>query len=178
MRSLGGMISCCGLLDLSDAGLDDKAIWERVDKAFDCYRDYPKHDLQPLDGWKFHNAAGIATARESTTIHFIGVWDTVGALGVPDDLAVLDLIDDPTRIRSSTTRSSENGHGRTPCGRHGRDAQELRTDACGRATSPERDVKQIWFPGVHGDVGGGYLQKRARRWRACLDDGGGGGCRA
>ncbi len=23
----------------------------------------------------------------------------------------------------------------------------------------DRDVKQLWFPGVHGDVGGGYLQR-------------------
>lgn len=24
--------------------------------------------------------------------------------------------------------------------------------------APGRDVEQVWFPGVHGDVGGGYAQ--------------------
>jgi T6SS, Phospholipase effector Tle1-like, catalytic domain len=155
VRSLGGTIGCCGLLDLK--GLDDKTLWERVDRAFDCYRD-PKHVLTPLDGWQFHNAAAIAKAPESTPIYFIGVWDTVGALGVPDDLAVLDLIDDPTEYAFHNTRLSKT----VTVARHALAMDEMRksfTPTLWTDYSDTQDVKQIWFPGVHGDVGGGYLQK-------------------
>ena len=155
VRSLGGMISCCGLLDLSDPKVEVAEIWERVEKAFDCYRD-EKHDLSSLEGLPFHNAGSAAEAPGATPIHFIGVWDTVGALGVPDDLAVLDLIDDPRNYEFHDTALGAN----VTTARHAVAMDEMRKSFAPTlwTYAPDRDVKQIWFPGVHGDVGGGYLQ--------------------
>jgi uncharacterized protein (DUF2235 family) len=163
-RSLAGMISKCGLLDLSDSG--DKDPWPLVEAAFACYRS-EKGELKPLDGLVFHNAEGINDARGSTTIFFLGVWDTVGALGVPDDLALLSFIDDPRRHRFHDTRlgtTVENA-------RHALAMDEKRgsfTPTLWTNTADRKEVKQVWFPGVHSDVGGGYarigLSDGALKW--------------
>jgi uncharacterized protein (DUF2235 family) len=158
VRSLGGMISCCGLLDLSDPDLAPRDLWERVNRAFECYRD-PDHDLGALSGWPFHNADGVGTAPNSTQMHFIGVWDTVGALGVPDDLAFLNLIDDPTEHEFHDTELGST----VSIARHALAIDEMRASfqptLWTKWDADKTDVKQIWFPGVHGDVGGGYLER-------------------
>lgn len=156
VRSLGGMLSACGLLDLTEPGIGDKKIWKRVDTAFACYRD-PDHDLTPLSTWPFHNAETAADAPGATPIHFIGIWDTVGALGVPDDLALLNLIDDPKDHQFHNTDLGEN----VAVARHAVAMDEMRqsfTPTLWTGFPPTQDVKQIWFPGVHGDVGGGYVE--------------------
>ena len=78
-RSVGGMISRCGLLDLRSGygrseGLDGRST--RV-------RRLPRqgHDDGLGRGCPFHNAAKGASTFHSTPIFFIGVWDTVGSAG-------------------------------------------------------------------------------------------------
>ncbi len=73
-RSLSGMITSCGLLDLR--GLPDKDVWHRVAQAMKAYR--KKKPPSWAGRWKLH---GKGTPRR-VTILFLGVWDTVGALGV------------------------------------------------------------------------------------------------
>lgn len=169
VRSLAGMIGCCGLLNIGEPALAPAEAWRRIDLAFACYRKRrPTTELARLD---FHDAppavassagfvpgAGAAT----TPIHFIGVWDTVGALGIPDDLAILNLLDDRHDHAFHDTRLG-------PRVRHARHAvaiDERRqtftptfwTKPDGRALEDRDGVKQLWFPGVHSDVGGGYAQ--------------------
>ncbi len=164
VRSLGGMISSCGLLDLED--LPDDGVWKRVEAAFTCYRD-PKHNLARLAKFKFHNAPDAEHAPKSTKIHFIGVWDTVGALGIPDDLAFLDLIDNPRDYEFHDTDLSEV----VTIARHAVAIDEMRKSFAPTLWTgypDDQDVQQIWFPGVHGDVGGGYYERGladgALRW--------------
>jgi hypothetical protein len=159
VRSAGGMISQCGLLDLSVPGLKDDLIWAAVDRMFEHYRN-PDNGKQPPSaphGLSFHNSAPDGSGTKRTPIHFIGVWDTVGALGIPDDLALLNLIDDPARHSFHDTDLSTI----VKNARHAVAIDELRqsfsptlwTKVAGR-----KDVLQVWFPGVHSDVGGGYAQ--------------------
>ena len=99
VRSLGGFIGRCGLLDL--AGLAPEEAWRRLDVAYKVYQDAAKYGPQLDPAWaKFPPADGLKTIR----IHFIGVWDTVGALGVPDDLALFDFLDDPAKWEFHDTR--------------------------------------------------------------------------
>ena len=158
VRSLGGMISCCGLLDLSDERLEPNEIWARVEKAFECYKD-PEHDKGKMRELPFFNASDAATAAGKTPIHFVGVWDTVGALGVPDDLALLNLIDDPREHEFHDTSLGPT----VANARHAIAIDEMRASFAPTLWTnwdpAKTDVKQVWFPGVHGDVGGGYLQK-------------------
>lgn len=156
VRSLGGMIASCGLLDLSSPELDSNAVWKAVDDIFECYRGGKKAPAAPK-GLDFHNPDGKKKGAGTTGIYLIGVWDTVGSLGIPDDLALLNLIDDPRRHSFHDTELSDT----VDNARHAVAIDELRhtfTPTLWTNIAPNRKkaVKQVWFPGVHSDVGGGY----------------------
>jgi uncharacterized protein (DUF2235 family) len=78
--------------------------------------------------------------------HFVGVWDTVSSIG---------WIENPLRL--PYTSNSPN----IAIGRHAVAIDERRAFFRSNLWHPTpeggpRDVKQVWFPGVHCDVGGGY----------------------
>lgn len=153
VRSLAGMILHCGLLDLAADGLSDDELWARVETAYASgYRGREERAGWAGD-WAFHDdSAGTAVS-----IYFIGVWDTVGALGVPDDLALLNMIDDPARYAFHDTRLND----RVLNARHAVALDEMRGSFIPTLwTDIEQrpNAKQVWFPGVHSDVGGGYAE--------------------
>ena len=89
---------------------------------------------------------------------FIGVWDTVGALGIPEYLGWLNILDPIHRYDFHDVTLN-------PHIRHGRHAVAM--DERRRPYMPAlwsepyasgQDVKQVWFPGSHKDVGGGHLR--------------------
>ncbi len=146
VRSLGGLLSICGLLDLS--GVDIAAGWQRVKVAYqEGYRDEKPHN-QWSEDWPFHH-------KNMTPIRFVGVWDTVGALGIPDDLALLNLFDAEKKWRFHDTALGSN----VEIARHAVALDELRasfTPTLWTKNKSNSNVVQRWFPGVHSDVGGGY----------------------
>ncbi|KPU61987.1 hypothetical protein AN403_6148 [Pseudomonas fluorescens] len=150
VRSLAGFIGRCGLLQI--AGLPPAEVWARIQTLLTS--GYRRKTEQRKDwtaqGWKFHNKAGA-----SIPIHFIGVWDTVGALGVPDDMALLNLLDNRERYTFHDTTL----HPSVKRACHALAMDERRASFQPTLWSqPPKDtqLKQIWFPGVHSDVGGGY----------------------
>ena len=68
-RSLAGLIRKCGILRIADKGL--------IQQAYDLYRDKDIHPDNP------EATAFRASFAQETRIRFIGVWDTVGRLGIP-----------------------------------------------------------------------------------------------
>lgn len=98
--------------------------------------------------------------KKSRNVHFLGVWDTVGALGVPDDKVLLQWLDNPARYRfHDTSLSPKVAHARHAVAideRRGSFAPTLWEEESKRA---HPDVKELWFPGVHSDVGGGYKER-------------------
>ena len=155
VRSLGGMITRGGLLDASDRTLAESDIWADVQAIFTAYR---AQETLPQTATRrfFGNSAAKGFPKSSTPIHCIGVWDTVGALGVPDDMALLNLIDDPAKHSFHDTALNPN----VLNARHAIAIDERRqgfTPTLWTNVEDRKDtVKQIWFPGVHADVGGGY----------------------
>lgn len=153
VRSLAGFLARCGLLDLKN--LESSDGFARVEIAYQQgYRDRKKN-------WLRNKWALLAPAPLS--INFIGVWDTVGALGVPDDLALLNLLDKSENWQFHDTHLDESVN----CARHAMAIDECRasftptpwTDpATGAILSNNDRVQQLWFPGVHADVGGGYAE--------------------
>ena len=150
-RSLAGFIGRCGLPVTS--GQTEARIWERVETAYlNGYRERDPKWRKP--SWQWNDAP--------VSIKFLGVWDTVGALGIPDDLAILNLIDDPGKWSFHDTELGKHVNR----ARHAVAIDELRasftptlwTDGNGvpLADSGDGRVKQFWFAGVHSDVGGGY----------------------
>ena len=144
VRSLAGMICKYGIVRL-----DGNARPDDVTKRL--YRQGYRSD-QPLTDLEFHDASNV--------VEFIGVWDTVGALGIPDDKAILDWFDNPDRYRFHNAALNPNvrraRHAVAIDERRGSFAPTLwDEDKMGE----HRDVQQKWFPGVHSDVGGGYKEK-------------------
>ena len=159
IRSLAGMLGKCGLLKL--AGLSDNDIWKRVDRAFT--KGYRKSQTDwSEDDWVF-----LQQDDGSLPIHFLGVWDTVGALGVPNDMTILNVLDNHRAYAFHDTALG-------PSIEHARHAiaiDEMResfTPTLWTNVDPKRDVKQLWFPGCHCDIGGGYpeigLSDGALQW--------------
>jgi uncharacterized protein (DUF2235 family) len=146
-RSLGGMISLCGLLDVH--GIDDGSLWTRVEIAFN--NGYRNHDKGWGDGFAFHP---LPQGKNKIPIKFIGVWDTVGSLGIPDEMAILNLFDNAKSYRFHDTILGEN----VEYAAHGVSIDEFRSSFSPTLwTNIEKrpTVEQRWFPGEHGDVGGG-----------------------
>lgn len=151
-RSLAGMIGKLGVVKLPKK---EPQCWESVvNKVYDeGYRDTDGSAKQLKDefGFNFH--------PNSKHIFFLGVWDTVGALGVPDDKTIADVFDNPRRYEFHDVKLSK-------LVEHARHAVAI--DEWRGSFSPtlwekdsiaaHPDVKQLWFPGVHSDVGGGYKE--------------------
>lgn len=154
VRSLGGLTTRCGLLDVS--GLTDDEAWKRVETVFaKGYRQRSETREDWLKrGWKFHQSK---PGSQDIGIHFIGVWDTVGALGIPDHLGVLKLLESPEKYKFHDTKLSD----LVSHARHALACDEMRGSfqaTLWTEVKPGHDVKQVWFPGVHCDVGGGYRE--------------------
>ncbi|WP_402464136.1 DUF2235 domain-containing protein [Isoptericola aurantiacus] len=139
-RSVVGMIAQVGLLtpESVDAGLLD-----------DAERTYRLRDAAGRTAAREAKAAFRAAHSYDVRVRFLGVYDTVGALGVPG----------LTRRRSKfhdVTLSSI-----VDVARQGLAIDERRiTFAPCLWTVPDDDdapdrVQQVWFPGGHSDVGGG-----------------------
>ncbi|HNC52124.1 MAG TPA: DUF2235 domain-containing protein [Accumulibacter sp.] len=153
VRSLGGMIAHCGLLDLG--GLDERKSWQAIRKVYE--HGYRKREAP--EKWRSRHTFLHGDLPDGAVgIHLIGVWDTVGALGVPDELVGLDqMLDDPRRYRFHDTELSPGvRHARHAVAMDERRASFAPTLWTGEQRPPESSLQQLWFAGTHSDVGGGY----------------------
>lgn len=162
VRSVAGMIGRCGLLDLS--GTEAQAGRDAVDAVFDCYR--KRLACRAEAAWPFHHAAAGDDPAGRTPVHFLGVWDTVGSLGIPDYLGLLKLFDRGRHQFHDTVLGATVRHARHAVAID--EARESFLPTLWSNAAEHADARQVWFPGVHGDVGGGYaeasLSDGALRW--------------
>ncbi|PLX47206.1 MAG: hypothetical protein C0613_14595 [Desulfobulbaceae bacterium] len=86
----------------------------------------------------------------SRKIHFVGVWDTVGALGIP--FSLMGLFESHDEFYDTKMGSN------VAIARHALAIDEQREDFEPTLWTPKPgvDLKQVWFAGVHSDVGGSY----------------------
>ncbi|MBK1718432.1 DUF2235 domain-containing protein [Thiocystis violacea] len=161
VRSLAGMVALCGLLKTRD--LAEPAAWEQVERIYD--RGY-RH-REPISRWDQGMAFHSDAHGEPPDVHFLGVWDTVGALGVPDYLEFFNLLDDSSKYTFHDTKLNR----KILNARHAVALDENRASFAPTLWSDISDrphVKQLWFPGNHGDVGGGHpetgLSDGALKW--------------
>jgi len=155
VRSLGGMIAHCGLLDARQGAMTEKETWSAVQELFNQYRQ--QEQVVASDERIFHCVRSGQACSHTVPIHFIGVWDTVGALGIPDDVAFLSLLNNPRKYCFHDTSLSPI----VKTARHALSIDERRQSfmpTLWTHIKKGQDVRQTWFPGVHADVGGGYAQ--------------------
>ena len=139
VRALCGLINNCGIVRRADARL--------IARAWRIYKS---------PGKKNHPHGEAATAfrgthsHESRSVHFVGVWDTVGALGIP--FSLMGLFDGNDEFYDN--RLGDN----VATARHALAIDERREDFAPTLWQARAglDLKQVWFAGCHGDVGGGH----------------------
>ncbi|TNH17875.1 DUF2235 domain-containing protein [Halomonas sp. BL6] len=139
-RSLVGMMRKCGLVHVVTPSL--------LDKAEQLYRDRELHpDSDACKAFK-------ANFSRQPRVHFIGVWDTVGALGVPGTKLFKRYYDwHDTQLSSIVDYAYQ----AVALDEHRADYNvSLWTSADGQQKPANRDVQQRWFIGAHANVGGGY----------------------
>lgn len=155
-RSLGGLMRKAGIIKKNDLNL--------ITDAYDLYRDkkVAPRDKKAVD---FRNL----NSHEVTKIKLIGVWDTVGALGIP--------------VRSFQWINKEKYSFHDPAlssivqfAYHALAVDERRSNfeptmwtlSGNKSSEFEQVLEQRWFAGVHSNVGGGYpnegLSNIALRW--------------
>jgi len=154
-RSVVGMVRKCGILKRDQIG--------HIESAYEFYRN---RDVKPTDkeavDFRLKNAlalpAGEPGFENVPPVKFIGVWDTVGSLGIP--LGTLGRIfNRKHRFHDvSLSRTVENAYhalaideGRRP---FAPTLWERNPDAQNQVMS------QVWFAGVHTNIGGGNADAR------------------
>lgn len=176
-RSLAGLLGLCGVPDprrcaalgarVADVALQGMAIYRLRPGAARSER-----AARHIETFAVASATSAAAGRPGPPapgppckVHFIGVWDTVGALGVP--VTWLNWIG-ARRHRFHDVRLDL--HIRHAC--HAVAVDEGRRPFAPslwtNRPAPGQNVEQLWFPGVHSDVGGGRpssgLSDRALLW--------------
>lgn len=184
MRALTGFINACGLVDRHhssvqiDGKFDGKKFKDRVEEAFTLYRDKDKNAQQKFkDQYAFKDDE--YAPEGNLKIKFVGVWDTVSALGFPKDFSkliewffeALDHFSDRFPYTAHNfydyglNNSIENAY-------HALAIDDERTTFHPKVWDEKEVevwdgekikkipftgyVEQVWFAGVHSNVGGGY----------------------
>ncbi len=85
-------------------------------------------------------------------IHFLGVWDTVSSVG---------WVWEPKKFQYTSHNAG------IAIIRHAVSVDERRSFFRQNLMGPvgSQDFQQLWFPGVHADVGGGYPEEDGGLWR-------------
>ncbi|SAL03766.1 DUF2235 domain-containing protein [Caballeronia ptereochthonis] len=142
-RSLAGLIRKCGLThDWSP---------QSIDQAYGIYRD---RDVGPT-------ADSVVAFRKQFSrevdVEFIGVWDTVGELGIPLDGLPVPGFSSYYKFHDTTLSNS------TRAAYHAIAANEFRSLYKPTLWTPGDEARgtlpleQRWFAGAHANVGGGYV---------------------
>ncbi len=144
VRSLAGLIRNCGLLR--------KDAINQIERAYDIYKsvdaiDKPNSNESTL----FRRTYAV---EDMTPIKFIGVWDTVGALGNP--LLLKGITTERNRFHdyqlSKSVQFAFHAIAINEKRRHFQPALWQQKPS-NRGT---QTLQQVWFTGVHTNVGGGY----------------------
>jgi uncharacterized protein (DUF2235 family) len=143
-RSTAGLVRNAGILRPEHA--------DRVDEAYALYRNRASRTHpRSIESQLFRRSYS-----HQTRIHFIGVWDTVGALGIPlSGLRMVNLLNRRWQFHDTDLSTTVDAA-----------FQALAIDEKRRPFQPtmwkqatgveNQHLEQVWFAGAHCDIGGGY----------------------
>jgi uncharacterized protein (DUF2235 family) len=149
-RSLAGLVRNCGILRRENA--------DRIEEAWTLYRssaDKPSGVASTL----FRRAYSY-----EPRIHFIGVWDTVGTRGIPALgprwlQPIVKRLNHRSEFHDTKLSTWVDGAFHALAIDEQRAAFEptlWHQQPGAKDQKPMQELKQVWFPGVHCNVGGGY----------------------
>ena len=140
VRCLAGLINNCSILK--------KEHENRISEAYKLYKN-PKEIPDGVYSQDFRSKYSVV---QKAPIHFVGVWDTVGALGLPKSLGLF--------IKKQHQFYDPKIGSIIKTARHALSIDETREDfeptIWEQDWEKKVDLKQVWFAGVHSDVGGSY----------------------
>jgi glutathione S-transferase len=159
-RALAGMIASVGLLNPKTYDVNDKELAYGL--GISAWKRYREVALQKAN-WFSRVANFLVDTVQGTTakplpadglianvpIKAVGVWDTVGSLGVPLYGAQGSHVDVFRFADSALSNKVEHGF-------HAMAINEEREDFPVSKWDARENVEQIWMLGAHADVGGGY----------------------
>lgn len=137
-RSLAGMIAICGL---PTKNFSDSV----VETAFNAYRSLISEQRKDLLNSLKDNEMFDAQ------ITMVGVWDTVGSLGIPAAVG----LSDPILYGFLDTGLHPDVHNAYQALAIDEKRSEFPATLWTSEPAPGQTLEQIWFTGVHSDVGGG-----------------------
>lgn len=157
VRSLAGMIDTVGVVNkqwvTSTRDLDDA-----VEEAFRAYRDSRRQNNPDIaDAFRGKRCVRHETLapKGKVKIRFIGVWDTVDAIGVPFDEIRDYLLKRWTGFhQADVVDAMENGYHAISIDDERKTFHPVMWDE--RKKNKDQTIEQVWFAGVHSNVGGGY----------------------
>lgn len=145
VRCLAGMLNNCGVLK--------RELADNIPEAFSFYKNRGvRPGSKRAAQWRQKNTG----RRSRGVVDFIGVWDTVGALGMPT--RVLAFAEERDLFFDAELGSN------IKVARHAVAIDEQRADFQPTLWHPKDsvDMAQVWFAGVHADVGGGYARAKSK----------------
>lgn len=161
-RSLGGLIRKCGLVM---PGSDGHVAKGAVNEAYAYYRNDEKpgvlvDGVDPTRTWRTKNHA-----RE-VTIRFIGVWDTVGSLGIPGVASWFPFARSRYAFHDTDlSKIVQYAYQALALDEHRADFKPTKWTRPETSLAPgephtvwkpeQIEVEQRWFVGAHSDIGGG-----------------------
>lgn len=144
-RVLAGFINACGLLESGNQSLIPYAVKlyrSRKRRFWIVGRGSPQFEVLR----KFKSTFG-----RSVDVHLLGLWDSVSTFG---------WIYNPIFLPYTTNNECVHAV------RHALAIDERRSFfqpmPWGRKHEAKQDIKEVWFAGVHSDVGGGYPEKESQ----------------
>lgn len=167
VRALGGMIGTCGVLDGDK--LSEPELRRTVSAAYDVYRLRYRPERWHADAARraaeFRRTHPVYAPGNPVRITFIGVWDTVGAVGLPDDAWLKKVLWVLTGFRIPWFKHYGLGDiVDRACHALAIDDERqtfhpMLWDERRASGEPDTRLDQVWFPGVHSNVGGGYVKQ-------------------
>ena len=159
VRALAGVIHQFGLLPAGNDNLIpyvlrySKSISKLKQGDKDAKEKYWKVSRQFRETFaRIQSLAGRGT--RTVQIHFLGVWDTISSVG---------WVWEPVHFPYTTSNPD------VDVVRHAISLDEhrafFRQNRWFKPKDSSQNVWEVWFPGVHSDVGGGYAEKEGGLWR-------------
>ena len=148
-RSLAGMLACFGV---PTKNLDNMT----VQRVFSAYR-----TVDPVQRHQAKDSLALQYGLAEVTIRMVGVWDTVGSLGIPGLL--FSLFDQQQYGFLDTTLHPDVQkafHAICIDEQRAQFQPTLWSNPDGSYRANDDQLTQVWFAGVHCDVGGSYAQSQ------------------
>ncbi|MES0491285.1 MAG: DUF2235 domain-containing protein [Leptospirales bacterium] len=166
VRALAGLIATCGIVDIRKSNLN---LGEATKDAYKVYR-RKYHTLIGSLGHMIMRTPKLENFREKFAVHrtkdddgipaieFIGVWDSTSAVGIPVEIIKHAINKYVYKFEFTNNILGQNVKKAYHAISIDDERKTLRPNIWKEQNNRNKDqvIEQVWFSGVHSNVGGGY----------------------